>query len=399
MDAGLTWLAIVLILAGLLLAIADSPAGSTALGMWSAGATTALVVGLTFPLAGPEAAWASAFHSGTAAFAILLAGWLIVGEVQEMLLRGRLTRLAIDVAGTSTPGPFVDAFRSALGDPALEVQYWVTERASFVDGDGRRVVPPSAEDSRQTTRVARAGRLLAVLVHTHPVDAGTVTRALGPAARLALENDQLRAAQLAELREVDESRRRILDRAREERRRLERNLHDGAQQRVVSLVLLLRMLAGRVDPKDAEAVAGAASAAANLLEGLRSVARGIHPALVMDAGLAGALIDLAETSTDVPVTVRASGVMPLSAIGESTAYEFVSTVLADARALGASSVDVRSRSSGCCLAIDVDHDATGVPDTDDLDGLAVQAEALSGDLHVDGRPGCWHLTLELPCES
>ena len=156
---------------------------------------------------------------------------------------------------------------------------------------------------------------------------------------------------------------------------------------MVSLLLTLRMLAGRVGEADAGSVQEAAESAGRLLEELRRLARGIHPAVVADSGLAGALGDLAEHSTDMPIDVRVPGDLGLSALAQSTAYEFVGTAVADARAAAATSLAVKATRSGGNVRLQIDHDAVRSPETSDLDGVAVQAEALAGSVRIHGVPG------------
>ena len=391
---GLSGAALVLAAAG----ARGRPAVDRWLTGWGLAGAAALLLALAAG-AGPDEGWAVAVHALADVSVVLLGVLLVAGEVHDRLLHRRLTTLAIGLDGGPSPGGFAEAFRTAVGDRRAGVLFWAADRVGVVDGEGLPVPAPSRDDGRRTTTVTRAGRPLAVLVHSPGVDAGRVARALGPVLRLALENDQLRACRLAELREVEESRARILERAMEERRRLERNLHDGAQQRAVSLVLLLRMLAAQAPEADAGPVRAAADRAGALLEELRRVARGIHPAVVADAGLTGALLDLAETSRDVPVTVSGPVPQGLSSTAETTAYELVATAVRGARERGARAVEVRTDRAGQAVVVEVAHDGDAPPDALDLDGLTLRAEALGGALRRDGGPGRWRVRLELPCVS
>ena len=241
----ISWTAAALLAGGLILLLAHPQARRVGPPAALAGVATAcLLLPLVAASLGPESPGAVATHVAAGVSAALLGAWLIADEAREVLLRHRLAALVVDLSHAPEPGHFADALRTTLADPGLLVGYWVPERG-FVDSEGRPFTAP-VPDERQVTTVTRGGRQLAVLIPSREVDPGRVERALSPALRLALDNDRLRAAHLVQLREVDQSRRRILERAHEERRRLERNLHDGAQQRVVSLILSLRMLASRV---------------------------------------------------------------------------------------------------------------------------------------------------------
>lgn len=346
----------------------------------------------------PDAPWAPVALGLIDLGALGMAGALLAREARERMLGRRLTELAIELAAAPRPGQLGRALGELLADPGLVVRCWDTDRAQFLDADGAPCADPRPGAEDRTTSVTRAGRLLAVIVHSRPTHADQVGRALGPALRLVLENEQLRAVSLAELRELAASRQRILERAAEERRHLERNLHDGAQQRVVSLVLLLRMLASRAPEAQAPLVEAAGVRAGQLLDELRRIARGIHPAVVSDAGLAGALADLADSSSTVPITVHGEAV-GLSRTAQTTAYEFVSAALADAQAGSASTFDVRSRPVGNRVVLEVDHDAAGDSPAGALDGFVPYVEALSGRLRIEGDPGSWRIRLELPCAS
>ncbi len=395
----IAWLAAAFVAIALVLLLVDprvrrvrQPAALTTV------SATCLLLPLVTPSPGPVSPWAVATHLAAGVAAALLGVWLVADEIRQVLLRHRFAALVVDLSHAPAPGHFAEALRIELADPGLLVGYWVPEPGCFVDGEGVPVSTPRP-DGHRVISVTRAGSQLAVLGHSRGVDPARVDRALGPAMRLAMENDRLRAAVLFELREVDQSRRRILERAQEERRRLERNLHDSAQQRVVSLILTLRMIAGRAQAADRVAAYEGADLAAQLLDRLRQVARGIHPVVVADSGLAGALADLAENSTDVPVEVHVAAEIGLSALAQSTAYEFVATALADARAADATSLTVHSTGTGKAILVGVDHDAARSPDTVDLDGVAVHAEALAGRVTIEGEPGRWHVAMELPCGS
>jgi signal transduction histidine kinase len=327
-------------------------------------------------------------------------GWL-VAVCWEFWLRWRLeSRLShlIDLLGGRTdPELLTESLRRAVRDPGLRVAYWAPARESYVDTRGRPSTDAEPRPGERATTVAREGQLVATIAHARRVDGSRLERALAPALRLALENAQLRAAGLAELDELTRSRTRIVERAELERRRLERNLHDGAQQRVVSLALLVRVLAGdgMVDPESGRR---AQALTATLVEELRRVARGIYPAVLADTGLVGAVIDLAEQSNDLAVHVGDLPEGRYPGAVETTAYLVASAGVADARERGATSATVTGACVDGTLRISVEDDAALGPDRTAI-ALADQVGALGGTLTTNETPGRRTLEVVLPCAS
>ena len=169
--------------------------------------------------------------------------------------RARVARLAGELGDAPPPGRLREALASALGDPDVDVLYPRPDSRQLIDADGRPAVP--AASARAVCRVIRRGRPLALVLHDPAlVDERELARALGSAARLAVENEALRAEALAQLRELRDSRARIVEAGDAERRRLERNLHDGAQQRLLALSYDLRLArAGAAGDGDEKLVA------------------------------------------------------------------------------------------------------------------------------------------------
>jgi signal transduction histidine kinase len=320
-------------------------------------------------------------------------------RLRGFVLAVQLNRLAGNIRTAPAPGQLAAALGRAVRDPDLQIRYWVKERGEYVDADGRPVVLPVADESRRLTAVTRNGALVATIVHASRVDGAQLDRALGAALRLVLENEQLRAAALAELAEVQLSRTRIVERAASERRHLERNLHDGAQQRVVTLALLVRMLANAAPDEVTVKLADHASVLVRtILEELRRVARGIYPAVLADAGLAGALHDLADSSTDVSVTVDSPTLNRYDGVVESTAYLVVVAALADARDRSARRLAVSAVESDGLLVLRLDDDSSPGPAHATAD-LADQVAALSGRLCVGSGGDGAHVVMEIPCAS
>ena len=333
----------------------------------------------------------------TQAAAVALAVVVVGDRLSQWRLRRRLARLAGTLGSAPEPGRLAAALRAAVGDDTLDVRYWAPARSGFVGADGEPVPDPTSGTAR-VTLVTRRGQPIAALTHGASVDGERLDRALGAALRLSLENEQLRAATLAELREVHASRARIVERAQLERRRLERNLHDGAQQRVVSLALLVRLVRPRLDGDTQELAARAESLTRTIVDELRRVARGIYPAVLADSGLAGAVLDLAESSTDLPVALDGLPRGRYTGPVETTAYLVVSAALAEARRCGARQVRVRGTEHDGRLCVEVRDDATAAcrPAVTDLTD---QVRALSGDVVVEPDGEHTVVRLELPCAS
>jgi signal transduction histidine kinase len=343
--------------------------------------------------------WYVATFIGAQLGATGLAAMLITGRYRQWRLSVRLSRLAGSLRSAPAPGALAEALGRAVGDPGLQTLYWAVERATFVDADGNLVANPSPAGGRRITLVERHGQRLAALVHAAEIDGDRLDRALRPAMRLALENERLRAAALAELREVESSRARIVERAADERRRLERNLHDGAQQCVVSLSLLLHLLRARAPEGDElDLAVRAESLIKSTLEELRRVARGIYPAVLSDAGLAGAVLDLAESSTDVAIRVRQVPEGRYKGTVETTAYLVVAAAAADARSRSATTMSISAIDRDGMLVVDICDDGPPAPDGVTAH-LADQVGALGGRVLVQPDPPGTRVRLELPCGS
>ena len=325
---------------------------------------------------------------------------VLVGRerLQAVVLGARLTRLASSLPTSPAPGALADALRNAVGDPSVQLNYWASARDGYVNSEGTVQVQPVPSAESRLTLVTRGGERIAAINHAASTNSDRLDRALGPAMRLALQNDQLRAATLAELRELQLSRTRILERAALERRRLERNLHDGAQQRVVSLALLLRMLRSAVQtPPAAELAARAGDLTEVILSQLRELARGIYPAVLADAGLRGALEDMAESSTDLAIEVSGSPLRRYRTVAETVAYRVVEAAIGDARRRHAGFLTISAVDRDDELVLDLRDD--GGPSPASMPALEPQISALGGVLAVSSREGEACVRLELPCES
>ena len=329
----------------------------------------------------------------------------LIALLNARLARSSVADLMVELASDPAPRDIREPLASALHDPSLEVAYWLPAYRIWTDQEGREVRLPPDDGERATTLIDRDGDHLAALVHDPSLkDEADLLDAVSAAASIALENGQLHADLKARLEELQGSRERVIEAGQRERQRLERNLHDGAQQRLIALSLDLRLLGDRLseDPEARSRIEGARGEIAESLEELRSVARGLHPAVLSAHGLTVALQSLAATSSvPVKMTVELEGRMAESI--EVAAYYVVSESLANvgkhARA-GEASVDVSRRNGD--LVIEVVDDGVGGADTETgsgLRGLADRVEALDGRLRVwTPRGGGTRVRAEVPCE-
>ena len=205
-------------------------------------------------------------------------------------------------------GPVREMLAESLGDRSLSIAYWLPDRQAFVDETGRQVTLPEAGSGRSWTAVERDGQPVAAIVHDAAMDAGPeLVHAAATAAGLAIDNERLKADLRARVEELRVSRLRIVEAGDAARRRLERDLHDGAQQQLVGLALDLHLLKSRLDDADAVAMVEEVAQKLQLALGeLRELARGIHPAILTDRGLGPALDALASRSrfpVDIEVTI------------------------------------------------------------------------------------------------
>ena len=314
------------------------------------------------------------------------------------LLRARLARVAVSdlvvgLAQQTHPGQLRDALARALRDPSLELVYWVPAISGYVgiDGSGADLRPRPG----QTVRVIeRRGEPVAALVHDEALaEDPALLDAVSSAAGLALENERLLAELRAQLDVLRESRARIVEAGDTERRRLERNLHDGAQQRLVSIALVLGLAREKVrsDPDGTEQMlASAREEMAAALQELRELAEGLHPAALTERGLAFALSGLAERSpVPVELDVRIPE-RPPAAI-EAAGYYVVAEALANvAKYAQASSVRVSATSNGHVLRVEVVDDGIGGADTHSgsgLRGLDDRVQAFGGRLLLSSPAG------------
>ena len=328
----------------------------------------------------------------------------LIGLLDARLARSAVGDLVVELRADPAPADLRNAFARALRDQSLTLAYWVPQFESWADLDGREVELPKPESGRATTFIDRDGAHVAALLHDRSLDdERELLDAVSAAAGIALENARLHAELRAGLEELRGSRGRVIEAGRKERQRLERNLHDGAQQRLIALSLHLRRLEERLasDPEAKMGLDQARREIALSLEELRGVARGIHPAVVTGHGLAVALESLAARApVPVQLTVEIEG--RLHERLEVAAYYVVCESLANigkhAQASSAT-VDVARRNGE--LVVEIVDDGVGGADSErgtGLRGLADRVEALDGRLRVwTPRGGGTRVRAEMPC--
>jgi signal transduction histidine kinase len=339
---------------------------------------------------------------------VLVAVALLIGILRDDAGAARIARLVVRLDGLPTTAVLQDSLREALADPGLEVFRWDPGRTGFTNALGELVEPPIDRPERAVLTIAAASGPLLAIAHD-PVlkeDAGLVSAAVA-AVRLSAENDRLQAEVRTQLADVRASRARLAEAQETERRRLERNLHDGAQQRLVSLRISLDLLRRRMGPEAdadtlAELDAATAEARAAIAE-LRDLAQGLHPAVLAEAGLGRALESLADRST-VPVTVETDLDGRLPPTIEATAYFVAAEALTNtAKHADASASTIRARRINDRLVLEIADDGRGGADIDrgsGLRGLEDRVTALGGTLRISSPPGGGTVVaMDLPCAS
>jgi signal transduction histidine kinase len=329
---------------------------------------------------------------------------LVLGLLGARLARSAIGDLLVELRTDLAPADLQDALARALRDPSLTLAYWLSEFESYADLEGRVVQLPEDGDGRAVTVIDRAGIRIAAMVHDPSLrDEQDLLEAVTAGAGIALEKAQLHAELRARLEELQGSRARILEAGRAERKRLERNLHDGAQQRLIALSLELSRLEAQLDG-DRDAATRLATARREIaasLEELREVAHGLHPAVVSGHGLAVALEQLtAHAAVPVRLSVNIDSRLPEAL--EVAAYYLVSESLANVgkyASASSASVEITRREDDVLVEI-VDDGIGGADESrgSGLRGLADRVEALGGRLRVwSPAGGGTRVRAEIPC--
>ena len=327
----------------------------------------------------------------------------LAGLLDARLAKAGVGELLVQLRTDPTPN-LQALLAQALRDPTLSLIYWLPQYGSWADQDGNPTSLPRSDNGRRVTFVKQNGEQIAALIY----DAGLgeepeLVEAVSAAAGIALENGRLEAELRARLQELQGSRSRVVEAQQNERRRLERNLHDGAQQRLVALALELGRLAEKAnyDPATQERLKRARREVAESLDELRDIARGLHPAVVSGHGLAVALESLA-AATPLEVHLKTDRLPRLPEQLEVAAYYVVSESLTNAaKHAQGDTVTVEVGVTNETLIVEVVDDGIGGADSErgtGLRGLADRIEALNGHLRVWSSVGKGtRVRAEIPC--
>jgi signal transduction histidine kinase len=333
---------------------------------------------------------------------VFIAVVLLVDLVLERWTQATVTGLVVDLGVLDDRAPLRNRLAAALGDPSLDIGYRLAERDAYVDDSGRVLELPEASSSRAVTIVREDDEPVAALVHDSAVLGDVeLLDSVAAASRMAVANARLQAEVRSQLEEIEASRRRIVEAGDTQRRRLERELHEGVEQRLAEVAVLLDE-AGEGAGVDFGAMleetrAELERAQAELIE----FARGIHPRVLTEGGLAAALADLAGRAS-VPVDLAVTESRFPAAV-EAAAYFVCSEALTNIGKYAEASratVEVIQRDGVVTLSVRDDGRGGATMEAGlGLRGLADRVEALGGRLLVESRPGAGTLvSAELPLD-
>jgi signal transduction histidine kinase len=321
---------------------------------------------------------------------------VLVVFIQRRLAQGAVAGLLAELGRPGTAVDLRHALSRALGDPSLTLAYWYPAESRYVGTDGRPVEMAEADADRKSTLIERDGQPIAVVIHDAALQYNPgLVDSVCAAAGLSLDNERLAAELRARLVELQESRTRLVTAADEARRRIERNLHDGAQQQLVALRIslgLARQLVENSPGQAADLLAQTEHLAASALEDLRELAHGIYPPLLADLGLRAAL-DAQARKAAIPVTVEAPGIERYAQEIEAAVYFCVLEALQNtAKYAHASTARIALCHNGRDLAFTVEDDGTGfasasTPKGTGLQGISDRLAALNGTVDITSAPG------------
>jgi signal transduction histidine kinase len=337
-----------------------------------------------------EGAWNWAIYACVAAVPFAFLAGLARSHIYRT---GAVASLVERLHGRLNAEDLRAAIADALSDPTVELAFWLPEARRYVDAEGQPVELPEDGSDRAATQIEHDGRRVAALVHDARLrEEPDLVRGVGAAASLALENERLEAELTVRLDELHSSRERLMSAGDAERRKLERDLHDGAQQRFVALALRLRLARAQL-PEDAPAAALLDTALDELTVGLkelRELARGIHPAILTDQGLHAALRGLVSRAP-VPVEVVRLPEQRLPPPVETAAYFLIAEALTNvAKYAHATKATVSVVQDDGHAVVEISDDGVGGADPNTgsgLRGLSDRVEALHGDLELLSPPG------------
>src|SRR4051812_22421904 len=316
---------------------------------------------------------------------------------RRLFVAGALQRLTSQLRPHASAADMRGALAGALEDPSLEVVYWLRgDHGTWVDETGWPVKAPSPSYGRTVTEVTADGRRIAAIVHDDGLSQDpALVQAAASYALTALENDRLVGQLRSSLEELSQSRARIVAVGDRERRRIERDLHDGAQQRLVALRIRLGMVAERLDaddPLEADVIRELEHEVDGTIDEVRSFARGVYPSLLAERGLSEAL-RAAGRSAPVPTMVDAATIGRYPPEVEATVYFSCMEALQNAakHAHGASGVRI-TLTHNPHLRFMVSDDGEGFDPAlagrgTGITNLRDRLAAVGGELRVDSAPG------------
>src|SRR5215213_748343 len=288
---------------------------------------------------------------------VALAAGAASGVLRARWARRALRNLTKELGAAPKPGSLAPALARATGDPTLEVAYWLPDSHRFVNGFGEEVLVRARDGRRAIAQIVRDGEPIAV-INCDPalVDPSGLVQAIGPAARVAIDNERLQAELLDQLAELKSSQIRIVQTGDLERRRLERNLHDAAQQAVLTLSFDIRLAmaaAGTSGGRDLHRLMHrAVTAVQDAVDELRQLAHGIYPAVLTEFGLKPALASLADTAP-IPVEIGAVASGRLPPLVERTAYLATADVIDQAVSAGTEERTIAANAADRDLVVEI----------------------------------------------
>ncbi|MEQ1874930.1 MAG: histidine kinase [Ilumatobacteraceae bacterium] len=333
---------------------------------------------------------------------------LAIGMVRLRRTRSAVVDVFAELHDGAPPDRLENALGRALGDQSLTLLPWSDAADSYVDKSGQPIDISVERPGRAVTLIQQVGAPVAALLHDAALleDPGLVNAVVG-AVRLTIDNEKLQTELEAQLIEVAASRSRIVAAGDAARRRIERDLHDGAQQRLVSAAVGLRLASDRLadspDPRVHEVLEAAATELQATIQELRNLAHGIHPSVLTEFGLGAALESLANRSTlDVRLSL-ALGHEPEQVIA-ATAYFAVAEALTNAmKHANAKTVTISATSDDQSLRVEIEDDGNGGADITrgtGMAGIADRIATVGGTMSVDSPLGAGtRLLIGLPCAS
>jgi signal transduction histidine kinase len=326
---------------------------------------------------------------------LLAAGLLVVLAVHVVGLarlrpsRAHVADLLLAARERGNPAGLRELVARAVGDPSAAVYWWDPDSSSYVDHHGDAATFGDGMAPARVLDVQSGSRPIARVVTERPlVDDPGIREPVAEALRLATENRILQEELAESLSQVRQSRSRIVQASDEARRRIERDLHDGAQQLLISTGAKLNLASSRVDPdQDQELATTLAEASDELgraLTELRSLARGITPTALVHGSLPDALEDLA-LRCPVPTTLRVQGSAEVNPDVASTLYFVVAECLANVskHAHARSALVELGLGDPARVRVQDDGDGGADPSGSGLRGLVDRVEALGGIVDIE----------------